>query len=59
MPRDESFPIPLRYIDVARTTNTTLDVMLERRIDDYWNIEEDRDVSDACTGEKVERDLFH
>ena len=25
-PRDESFPIPLKYIDVSRTTHTNLDV---------------------------------
>ena len=37
VPRGESFPIPLRYIDVTRATSTDLDVMLERRIDDYWN----------------------
>ena len=33
-PREESFPIPLKYIDVTRTTHTNLDVKLERRIDD-------------------------
>ena len=33
-PREESFPIPLTYIDVSRTTHTNLDVMQERRIDD-------------------------
>ena len=33
-PRDESFPIPLKYIDVTRTTHTNLDVKLEKRIDD-------------------------
>ena len=38
-PREESFPIPLKYIDVSRTTRTNLDVMQERRIDDYWNID--------------------
>ena len=43
VPREESFPIPLRYIDVTRATSTTLDVMLERRIDDYWHIEGNRD----------------
>ena len=43
VPRDEPFPIPLRYIDVTRATSTTLDVMLGRRTDDYWNIEGDRD----------------
>ena len=32
VPREESFPIPLRYIDMTRTTNTNLDVMLERQV---------------------------
>ena len=49
MAREESFPIPLRYIDVAGTTSTTLDVMLERRVDDYWHIEGNQDLSDAWT----------
>ena len=30
MPREESFPIPLKYIDVARKTRTSLDVLLEK-----------------------------
>ena len=34
-PREESFPIPLKYIDVTRTTHTNLDVKLEKRIDDF------------------------
>ena len=38
-PREESFPIPLKYIDVSRTTHTNLDVKQERRIDDDWNID--------------------
>ena len=37
-PREESFPIPLKYIDVSRTMHTNLDVKQEKRIDDYWNI---------------------
>ena len=37
---EESFPIPLKYIDVSRTTDT-LEVMLEKSIDDYWNVEPD------------------
>ena len=45
-----AFSIPLRYIDVARTASTTLDVMLERRSDDYWNVEGGRDLSDVWTG---------
>ena len=49
-PREESFPIPLKYIDVTRTTHTNLDVKLEKRIDDYWNIDGSRNLSDPWTG---------
>ena len=49
-PREESFPIPLKYIDVSRTTHTNLDVMQGSRIDDYWNIDGSRDLSDSWTG---------
>ena len=49
-PREESFPIPLKYIDVSRTTCTNLDVKQEKRIDDYWNIDGPRDLSDLWTG---------
>ena len=49
-PREESFPIPLKYIDVPRTTHKNLDVVQEKRIDDYWNIDGSRDLSDPWTG---------
>ena len=49
-PREESFPIPLKYIDVSRTTHTNVDVKQEKRIDDYWNIDGSRDLSDPWTG---------
>ena len=49
-PSAESFPIPLKYIDVSRTTHTNLDVKQEKRIDDYWNIDGSRDLSDPWTG---------
>ena len=48
-PREESFPIPLKYIYVSRTTHTNLDVKQEKRIDDYWNIDGSRDLSDPWT----------
>ena len=51
-PREESFPIPLKYIDVSRTTHTNLDVEQERRIDDYWNVDGSRDLLDSWTGFK-------
>ena len=49
-PREASFPIPLKYIDVSRTTHTNLDVKQEKRIDDYLNIDGSRDLSDPWTG---------
>ena len=44
-PREESFPIPLIYIDLSRTTHSNLDVKQDRRIDDDWNIGGSRDLS--------------
>ena len=49
-PKEESFPIPLKYIDVSRTTQTNLDLMQESRIDDHWNIDGSRDLPDSWTG---------
>ena len=49
-PREESFPVPLKYIDVTRTAHTNLDVKQEKRIDDYWNVDGSRDLSDSWTG---------
>ena len=48
-PREESFPITLKYIDVSRATHTNLDVKQERRIDDCWNIDGSRDLFDSWT----------
>ena len=45
-PREESLPIPLKHIDVSRTTQTNLDVKQQKRIDDCWNIDGSRDLSD-------------
>ena len=49
-PREESFLIPLKYIDLSSTTHTNLDFMLERRIDDLWKIDGSRDLPDPWTG---------
>ena len=49
-PREESFPIPLKHIDFSRTTHTNLDVMQQCRIDNHWNIDGSRDMSDSWTG---------
>ena len=49
-PKEEEFFIPRKYIDVSRTSHTNLDVKQEKRIDDYWNIDGSRDLSDPWTG---------
>ena len=35
---------------MTRATSTPLDVMPERSIDDYWNVDGDRELSDTWTG---------
>ena len=39
VPKEQTFLIPLKYTDVTRSTHTDLDVLQERRIDDYWNVD--------------------
>ena len=50
VPREESIPIPLKYIDVIRSTHTELDEAQGERIDDYWNVDGNRNLSDSWTG---------
>ena len=50
VPTEESFPVPLKYIEVTRSTDATLDVMSEKRMDDFWNVDGDRELSDTWTG---------
>ena len=50
VPKEETFPIPLKYIDVTRSTQTDLDVMQEKRLDDYWNVDLNRSVADSWKG---------
>ena len=35
VPKEEPFPVPLKYIDVTRTTHTSLDVLWEKQ---YWRL---------------------
>ena len=50
MPKEESFPIPMKYIDVTRTTQTSLDVLLEKHVEDFRNVDGERELSDAWIG---------
>ena len=50
MPKEETFSIPLKYIDVTRSTHTDLDVMQDKHIDDYWNVDGNKNLLDPWTG---------
>ena len=50
VPKEETFPTPLKYIDVTRSTHTDLDVMQEKRVDDCWNVDSNRSLSDSRKG---------
>ena len=41
---------PLKYIDVIRSTLTDLDGAQEKRVDDLWNVDGNRNLSDSWTG---------
>ena len=43
VPKEETYPTPLKYVDVTRDTHTNLDALQEKRIKDNWNV-------DAWTG---------
>ena len=49
VPKDD-FPIPLNCIDVQRQTKTGIDVLHEATIDDYWNIDGDKSLSEPWIG---------
>ena len=41
VPDDQNLPIPLKYIDVTRQTETSLESPSEKFITDYWNVTRD------------------
>ena len=47
VPKEETFPIPLKHIDVTRSSQTDLDVLQEKRTDDFWNVDSNRHLSDS------------
>ena len=50
VPTEIELPIPLRFLDVRRTTSTDIDEFKERRIEDLWPEEEQRELSTTWTG---------
>ena len=47
----------MKYIDVTRTTCTSLDVLLEKNMDDNWNVDGERELS-KCVGQ-ASQDSFY
>ena len=50
MCRKKKHSYSTKYIDVTRATETILDVLQEKRIDDDWNVDVDRSLTDSWTG---------
>ena len=50
VPKGETFPTPLKYIDVTRSKHTNLDVLQENRIYDCWNVDANESLSESWTG---------
>ena len=50
VPKGEAFPIPLKYIDVTRSTHTILGVLQEKRLDDNWTVDSKRHLSNSWKG---------
>ena len=42
----------LKYIDFTRSTHADLDVLQEKRVDDYWNVDWSKHLSDSWRGFK-------
>ena len=47
LPKEETFPIPLKHIDVTRSAHSGLDVMQEKRVDDCWNVDSNSSLTDS------------
>ena len=54
--KEETFPIPLNFIYVTGSTHTDLDVTQEKHVDDFWNVDSNRNLSDSW---KVSRSLLY
>ena len=50
VPKESSFPIPSKYIDVARQSKNKLDKLRESNTDLLWNIDEKKNSHVWVTG---------
>ena len=42
VPNEDTFSVPLRYVDVRRQTRTSIDNASEHTLNDYWNAESEK-----------------
>ena len=49
VPRKESYPIPLSYTGVTRSTFADLEIAQEKQMYDYVDVDENRNLSDSWT----------
>ena len=52
-PSPEDFPVPLKYVDVTRRTETDLESPSEKTIYDYWNMPNKSELSDSWQGRTI------
>ena len=51
VPTEEDCPLPLKYLDILRKTETDLEAYAQREIDDFWTDDNaSRELTDAWTG---------
>ena len=50
VPTETTFRIPLKHMDVRRSTFSDLDIAQEKRIDDCWNVDGNKNLSDSRSG---------
>ena len=48
--KESTFAVPLNFFDVTRSLCTALDVMQVKRVDDCWNVDSNRSLSDSWKG---------
>ena len=50
VPTEDESPIPLKFLDIFRSTKTDLEGKKESEFDDYWTETGDKELSDPWTG---------
>jgi len=52
-PSDPECPLPTKYIDVTRKTYTSIETEAEKCVDDFWNVDGNKALSEEWTGKTI------